>query len=64
MEIEIPFDCPECNREIKITSDKIGSSINCPYCDAKLDLIDNGIISALEEADSSINDMLKDLSDI
>jgi len=58
---KIDIDCPYCNKEFSISVDTVGSSVTCPFCKKDFMTKDNGIKSALEDAE---NDILNSLSDL
>ncbi len=57
----IDIECPNCNKELSISINSVGSSIICPHCQQTIELKDNGITDALDKAESEINDFLDNI---
>lgn len=58
---EIDIDCPYCNKEFSISINSVGDTVTCPFCQKDFETEDNGIISALEDAENEIGDLLSNL---
>jgi transcription elongation factor Elf1 len=55
------IECPYCNKEISISMDTVGDTVSCPFCKKDFNTKDNGILSAVEDAENDISDMLSNL---
>ena len=60
-EFELDIECPECIKELTITSSDFGQTIQCPKCKVNITLQDNGISDGLNHVDNMIDDALKGL---
>lgn len=53
----LAIECPNCNAEMNITFEDLGTTVTCEKCKAPLSLEDLGIGSALEDAGGRMKEM-------
>lgn len=58
---EFEISCPKCSHKFKVRFDKVGTSVFCPYCNAKIELKDNGFKSGIKDAENQITHLLDGL---
>lgn len=58
---EIEIDCPNCNKEIKITIGSGKSSVICPHCKQEISIDDTNLTDALKDAENMLDDLLDGL---
>ncbi len=58
---DIDFTCPNCHNSFKVSSSKIGSTINCNFCNKTIHLQDDGFSDGLNQVNKSIDDFTKNL---
>jgi DNA-directed RNA polymerase subunit RPC12/RpoP len=59
LDFDFEIDCPECNKEMTISSNQAVSTINCPYCNTEIELKDDGFSDGLRSAEKAIDDLFK-----
>lgn len=52
-------ECPNCGNIIFYKLNQVGTQVLCPYCNAKIDLEDSGILSALKDVDKAFDNLFK-----
>lgn len=53
--------CPNCHGTFKVSSNKVGSSINCQYCHQSITLQDSGFSSGIKQVNREFDKLSKDL---
>ena len=46
---DFDLQCPNCHGTFKVSSNNVGSSINCQYCHQKIILQDSGFFDGIQE---------------
>lgn len=59
-DVTFEINCPECDAEITISVEQIGTSIVCPKCNVSINLQDDGMIEELSDAEKALDDLFKD----
>ena len=58
---DFDLQCPNCHGTFKVSSNTVGSSINCQYCHQKIILQDSGFFDGIHNANLLLNNFTKDL---
>lgn len=58
---KIKINCPNCNKEIEVKLNQVGSSILCEDCNNTIELIDDGLTDKIAEANESYDELLNTL---
>lgn len=58
---DIDLTCPNCHGSFKVSSNQVGSSVNCQFCHKTINLQDNGFSDGIKQANKSLDEFTKNL---
>lgn len=63
-DFDMDFQCPSCNKKLKISSKDVGSTITCKFCHQEITLKDNGFSDGVKQVNKELDKFTKDLKNL
>ncbi len=58
-DLTFEINCPDCDAEITVSKQQIGTSIICPNCKVSINLQDDGFCEELDSLENALDDLLE-----